>query len=155
MSVKVLKGRETPYPQIPYFQRGRAIAKLTDINSPYASVYYGPLLFALPIPDVDPNQEAPNADYGYALDVTSEKVGGGEIAVVRHPMPGKWAWPLSAPVQLAVKARKFDWKPTDLQPMPKDVVTGGSQAKVLLTPYGCTKFRICMFPVTQESWGKG
>jgi hypothetical protein len=155
MSVKVLKGRETPYPQIPYFQRGRAIAKLTDINSPYASVYYGPLLFALPIPDLDPNHEAPNADYGYALDVTSEKVGGGEIAVVRHAMPGKWAWPLSAPIQLAVNARKFDWKPTDLQPMPKDVVTGGSQAKVLLVPYGCTKFRVSMFPVTQATWGKG
>jgi hypothetical protein len=155
MSVKVLKGRETPYPQIPYFQRGRKIARQTDIDSPYASVYYGPLLFALPIQDQNPNQEAPNADDGYALDVTSEKVGSGGIAVVRPPMPGKWTWSLSAPVQLAVKARKFDWQPTDLQPLPKEVINGGRPAKVLLVPYGCTKFRVSMFPVTQASWGSG
>jgi hypothetical protein len=154
MSAKVEQGRETPYPQIPYFAtpNSRRIAKETGINSPYASVHYGPLLFSLPIPDESPNEEKAGARYQYALDVSPEKAGT-EIAVVRHPMPDSWAWSLDAPLQLSVRAREFDWQPTELLPLPKEPVKGGRPAKVLLVPYGCTKFRVSMFPVSEAAWG--
>ena len=154
MSAKVEQGRETPYPQIPYFTtpNSRRIAKETGIDSPYACVHYGPLLFSLPIPDESPNEEKAGARYQYALDVSPEKAGT-EIAVVRHPMPSQWTWSLDAPLQLAVQAREFDWQPTELLPLPKEPVKGGRSAKVLLVPYGCTKFRVSMFPVSEATWG--
>jgi len=154
MSAKVQQGRESPYPQIPYFTTpdNRRIAKETGIDSPYACVHYGPLLFSLPIPDESPNEEKPGTRYQYALDVSPAQAGT-EIAVVRHAMPGKWTWSLEAPLQLAVKVREFDWRPTDLQPLPKEPVKGGRSVQVLLVPYGCTKFRVSMFPVSEAAWG--
>jgi hypothetical protein len=154
MSVKVEQGRETPYPQIPYYTRpnGRRLGRETGINSPYACVYYGPLLFSLPIPDESPNEEKADARFQYALDVSPAQAGT-EIEVVRHAMPDKWTWSLAAPLQLAVKAREFDWRPTELLPLPKEPVKGGRSARVLLVPYGCTKFRVTMFPISEASWG--
>jgi hypothetical protein len=153
MTSKVTVGRETPYPQIRYFAgpNCRRIAKETGINSPYACVHYGPLLFSLPIPDEDPNRESPGARFQFALDVSPEKAGK-EITVVRQPLPSPWTWPLDAPLQLAVKAREFDWQPTELLPLPKETVKGGRPTKVLLVPYGCTKFRVSMFPVSEETF---
>jgi len=154
MSAKVEQGRETPYPQIPYYTRpaGRRLGRETGINSPYACVYYGPLLFSLPIPDESANEEKADARYQYALDVSPAKAGT-EIAVVRHAMPGRWTWSLESPLQLAVKAREFDWRPTELLPLPKEPIKGGRSAQVLLVPYGCTKFRVTMFPVSEAAWG--
>jgi hypothetical protein len=153
MSAKVEQGRETPYPQIPYFAlpENRRLAKETEINSPYAYVQYGPLLFALAIPDEGPNVEKAGAHFQYALDVSPEQAGK-EIAVVRHPMPSQWTWPLDAPLQLSVQAREFDWQPTELLPLPKEPIKGGQRTKVLLVPYGCTKFRVTMFPVSETAW---
>jgi hypothetical protein len=155
MSAKVEQGRETPYPRIPYFAtpNSRRIAKEPGIDSPYACVHYGPLLFSLPIPDESPNEEKPGARYQYALDVSPEKAGT-EIAVVRHPMPSQWTWSLGAPLQLSVQVREFDWQPTELLPLPKEPVKGGRPAKVLLVPYGCTKFRVSMFPMSEAAWGR-
>ena len=43
--------------------------------APYASVSYGPLLFALPIADTQgPNTPDPAAKWNYALDVQGEKL---------------------------------------------------------------------------------
>jgi hypothetical protein len=153
MSVNMIRGRETPYPRIPYFEKGRSLARQTGINSPYASIYYGPLLFSLPIPDENPNQELPGARYNYALDAAIEKGKTEGVSVIHRAMPAKWTWSLDAPIELSVKAQEFDWRPTDLQPLPKDVVSGGSPAKITLVPYGCTKFRVSMFPVTAKAWG--
>ena len=58
------------------------------------------------------------------------------------PCRSKWTWSLEAPLQLAVKAREFDWRPTELLPLPKEPVKGGRSVQVLLVPYGCTKFRV-------------
>jgi hypothetical protein len=154
MSVEVRRGRETPYPQVPYFQQSRHIARETAIDSPWASIFYGPLLFSLPIPDETPDREAPNARFGYALDV-SPKQAGRDVEVVRRAMPAHWEWQLDSPLQLSVKAREFNWRPTELRPLPKEPVRGGARAKVTLVPYGCTKFRVSMFPVTEESWNGG
>jgi hypothetical protein len=51
------------------------------------------------------------------------------------------------------KARRLlwvesDWKPTALQPLPKQLITDGRPTNVKLVPYGCTKFRVSMFPVS-------
>ena len=46
-------------------------------------------------------------------------------------------------------------KPTDAQALPEAPVSGERPATITLVPYGCTKFRISMFPVTPRAWGKG
>jgi len=151
MNVKVVKGRETPYPQVSYFDNFREMAKDTTINNPYECVYYGPLLFSLAIPDEDPNKEMPDAKFNYALDVNSDSVAN-QIEVIRQAMPVKWNWSPDALVQLRVKVKEFDWEPTENQPLPKEPVKGRTSTQINLVPYGCTKFRVTMFPVTQKSW---
>ena len=69
----------------------------------------------------------------------------------RKPMPAHWDWPLDAPVALTVPAQAFDWQPTDAQALPDKPVTGTAAETIRLVPYGCTKFRISMFPVTSAS----
>jgi hypothetical protein len=68
-------------------------------------------------------------------------------------MPERWHWQLDgAPIQLRAPARRFDWQPTDTQPLPKTPITEGEPATLMLVPYGCTKFRLSMFPVTERLW---
>lgn len=119
---------------------------------PYASVSYGPLLFALPIADTnDYNTPDPDARWNYALD--RQDSAGRSIAVEREPMPAKWDWPLASPVRLRVQALPFDWKPTLEQPLPQMPLAEKTKSQTItLIPYGCTKFRISMFPVTQQLW---
>ncbi len=84
MSVRVRKGFETPYPQIPYFKKSRALSQIKDIHSPYASVFYGPLLFSYPIPELSPNQEMPGIKSSYAIDVRGASPEAGEAHVFRE-----------------------------------------------------------------------
>ena len=143
MRVEIAAGRETPFPRDKYFAK-RSLSQLTDIHNPFVSVSYGPLLFALPIPDADPNEPLPNATYSYALDASS----GREALVLRQAPPAHWSWQLDAPLKLQLPARRFDWRPTELQPLPAAPVEQGQPARITLVPYGCTKFRVSMFPVT-------
>lgn len=148
MSVRILRGHETPYPQIPYFKGSpREISQLTDIHSPYASVFYGPLLFAWPIPDVSPNQEVAGIKFNYAIDVNSDKPGNGEAEVIReeryHNQGGNWS--LSPPIQIGINAREIAWTPKELRPLPENLVSG-TRTRIVLVPYGCTKFGVSMFP---------
>ncbi len=152
MPVTVARGRETSFPAIDYFRKGRRIGRQPVSPSPYASVSLGPLLFALALRDEDPNREAPGARVNYALDIDPGSIAR-DVTVERSAMPAKWNWPLEAPVRLSVRAREFDWQPTDLRPLPAEPVTGGRVARIELTPYGCTKFRVSMFPVTKGMWG--
>lgn len=117
-------------------------------GAPYASVCCGPLLFALPIPDTkDENTPDPSARWNYALDVENP-----EISVERQAMPGRWNWPLKAPVQLRVNAVACDWTPTPENPLPPEpVVKPTLPQRIALVPYGCTKFRVSMFPVFQAT----
>lgn len=120
---------------------------------PYETVYYGPLLFALPIADLDPNRPAPGAKWRFALDNDPQK-NGGDIVVKRHSMGSPWDWTLDAPITLKVPAEQIDWNPTMAQALPHAPVRGGGHGRrmISLIPYGCTKFRVSMFPVTAKAW---
>jgi hypothetical protein len=115
---------------------------------PYASVSYGPLLFALPIPDTkDANTPDSSARWKFALDVQEPN-----LTVQRARLPAKWDWPLAAPLKLRANAVEVAWNP-DAQ-APRLPLLPAAKRKpsepVTLIPYGCTKFRISMFPVTAE-----
>jgi hypothetical protein len=151
MQVEVIDGRENAFPQDKYFlegsSSGRPLAKETEVNSPFRTIYYGPLLFALPIKDINPNEQAPGEKWNYAL-LSKEA---GAIQVSRSKMPAQWTWQIAdAPVKLKVKAATFDWKPTAILPLPKEEVTGVEETDITLVPYGCTKFRISMFPIAKN-----
>jgi uncharacterized protein len=154
MSVAVARGYEREYPESSrvYF-KDRPSANYQRRRLPYETVSYGPLLFALPIPDIDANTPMKNAKWQYALDNDARK-SGRDIAVARKPMPEHWAWPLDAPITLRVPARQFDWRPTEVQALPGAPVDSKHARVIRLVPYGCTKFRISMFPVTPQAWGE-
>jgi hypothetical protein len=119
---------------------------------PYASVAYGPLLFALPIADTtDPNTPDPAARWQFALDVQNPG-----LAVERGAMPARWDWPLEAPLRLRANAVEAAWNPDPKAPrLPAlPVARAKPPERMTLVPYGCTKFRISMFPVTAEVEGR-
>jgi len=123
--------------------------------APYATISYGPLLMALPIADTkDVNTPDLTVKWNYALIADSDKAEG-EMTVARTPMPAKWDWPLASPLVIRVPAVAFDWKPTwakkgERQALPPAVVAPGPKETIALVPYGCTKFRVSMFPVFQS-----
>ena len=151
LSVSIATGYDkNPYSKIKGTFSPRDVAG-GDLR-PYASVHYGPLLFALPIADTNsPNTPDPHATWNYALakqGTLSEDM----ITVERESMPARWDWPLASPLRLRVQAVSFDWKPTMDQPLPSQPVADDKNETITLVPYGCTKFRISMFPVTQQLW---
>jgi hypothetical protein len=122
-------------------------------DAPYASVSYGPLLFALPIADTqDPNTPDPNVNWKYALDVPGD-AWKSDVRVERQAMPDVWNWPLEATLKLQIGAVACDWTPSPENPLPAGPASNrASRETVTLIPYGCTKFRISMFPVTERAW---
>ncbi|MBM4038627.1 MAG: hypothetical protein FJ290_08945 [Planctomycetes bacterium] len=139
------------------FPMSVSVATGCDTNAqgaPYASVSYGPLLLALPIPDTQgPNTPDPAARWKYALDVPSQKPEE-DFAVERQPMPAKWDWPLASPLKLRASGVAIDWNPDPKAPrLPAEPFAkrDGSE-KITLVPYGCTKFRVSMFPVTDRAF---
>ncbi|MCX6226602.1 MAG: glycoside hydrolase family 127 protein [Bacteroidia bacterium] len=120
-------------------------------GAPYASVGYGPLLFALPIPYTT-NENTPDstAKWNYALDTQGE-FPGSDITVERKPMPVRWNWPAESPVKLHINVVSFNW---DGKALPgKPVADNGLIGKKTgLIPYGCTQFRVSMFPVTERTF---
>ena len=152
MAVRIATGHETEYPAAlhGYFHHEPETV-FQSSNLPYASVNLGPLLFALPIPDQDPNTPVAGAKWQYALDIAPARAI--QVPIQRRPMPAHWDWPLDAPLSLAVPVRAFDWQPTNAQALPSGPVAGDRSETIRLVPYGCTKFRISMFPVTPTVMG--
>ena len=152
MEMRLVRGFETEYPMVnrKYFGY-KPDSVFAHRRLPYESITFGPLLFALPIPDLDPNTPAPGARWQFALDNNPKKQGR-DITVERKPMPSHWDWPLAAPLVLKVQARDFAWTPTEAQALPEAPVAGQGAETIALVPYGCTKFRISMFPVTKRAW---
>ena len=109
------------------------------------------MLFSLPIPDINPDKEAPDVKFNYALDVKPEDAAR-MIAIERKEMPEHWDWSLDSPVKLIANAKEFEWKPTENKILPEKPIEKGSVAKIKLVPYGTTKFRVTMFPVTAASY---
>jgi len=132
MSVSVIRGRDN-----------------NAQGAPYASVTYGPLLFALPIADIQgPNTPDPAAKWKYALDVQAA-----DIAVERQAMPATWNWPLESPLKLRANAVPIDWNPAPEAPrLPAEPIAAlEPPERITLVPYGCAKFRISMFPITARA----
>jgi uncharacterized protein len=156
MSPEIVHGRETPFPQLAYFREepSRRISQKLDINSPYASVHLGPLLFALPIKDITPNEASADTNWKYALDAPSGHVAVDSIEVLRKPMARSWRWSLDAPVIVRVRAARFDWQPDEMNPLPPAPVIRTASNWIELVPYGTTKFRVSMFPVTDRLWDR-
>ncbi len=153
MSVRLERGFETEYPASTrnYFDFKSDVV-FQRRRLPYESVHYGPLLMSLAIPDKDPNTPMSVARWQYALANDAGRKGA-DIKIERKPMPAKWDWPLDAPLALHVPARSFDWRPTETQALPGRAVEGDATDTIRLIPYGCTKFRISMFPLTVKAWG--
>ncbi|MGA2032463.1 MAG: beta-L-arabinofuranosidase domain-containing protein [Thermoguttaceae bacterium] len=152
MPVQVVRDYETEFPSaIKQYFAFEPAPLFTKRRLPYASVSLGPLLFALPIADQDANTPLPGAEWRYALDMVAQR-NGSDITVQRGPMPPSWNWPLDAPVTVRVPAQVIDWQPTDAQALPDAPVSGKGPQSIRLVPYGCTKFRISMFPVTPRAW---
>jgi hypothetical protein len=151
MTVSIARGCEGVYPKELREYFSRIPDSLFQPRAlPYASISYGPLLFALPIPEKDNNTPADGAKFGYALDANPSVAG--KIKVARTKMPARWDWPVAAPVTLRVPVCAFDWKPSIVQALPSTPVAGDKSETVTLVPYGCTKFQISMFPVTPKAW---
>ena len=81
-------------------------------DTPYATVSYGPLLFALAIPG---HHGREHARRGFQVELrprfAARRNWPPTITVERRPMPEKWTWQLDAPLKLHVQAKSFDWKP--------------------------------------------
>ena len=138
----------------PYLPERDALHRAGGVRqaAPFAAVSCGPLLFALGIPEApgttDGNTPATDARWTYAL----EDLTGKDIVVERDAMPPRWDWPLTSPLRLRVQGVRCEWRPGDYEPLPLDPVPDGPRETLTLVPYGCTRFRISMFPVTERAW---
>ncbi len=144
-------------------------------DTPYATVSYGPLLFALGIPDAkDANTPDGTFQWNYALDAPEGKAEA-SLVVERQPMPARWDWPFESPLRLRAPACRFDWKPLPRESLPaartasksdvaglqiakvktllpaEPVPAGRAPEQITLIPYGWTKFRVSMFPITERA----
>lgn len=153
MTVVVATGRDINEPG-PYSGEHRAtVVKIPPEDAvdgaPYATVSYGPLLLALPIPDTtDANTPDAAARWQFALDVQNP-----DIKVQRRAMPSRWNWPLASPLVLTANAVAINWSPNLQSPRLPDhpIARQATAQRISLVPYGCTKFRISMFPVTADT----
>jgi uncharacterized protein len=119
-------------------------------GAPYATVHYGPLLFALPIADTtDANTVDASAPWNYALESTGERLGA-DLAVERELMPARWDWPLKSPLKLHAQAVRINWDGNAL-PAKSIPQNPARPERVTLIPYGCTKFRVAMMPITENA----
>ena len=119
------------YPQDPYFiephwGRINTAALDTLAGRTYKYVDYGPLLYALPLYDIDENTVVPGQESAYTMaapDVSDIEVISGK------GMPEHWGWRIEdAPTVLKVPAQ-----------------LDGRDTTITLVPYNCTKFRVSMF----------
>lgn len=149
MEPSVTVGADNCYPRVPYFtkaQWGRYNIAVDDTlgGRPYAFVKYGPLLYSLPLEDIDENTIVPGQEYGYAID-PSAKIEVDDSG----KMPARWAWGLyDAPVKLRIPASLTGWQASQTEPLPREAFPASiPDTTITLVPYNCTKFRVSMFPV--------
>ncbi len=148
MTAEVRSGRDAAAERAYDYAHQATRVTIPEANNtngvPYASVSYGPLLFALPIPDTtDANTPDPSARWKFALDTKDSN-----LVIERTAMPARWDWPLAAPLKMQVNAVPIDWQPDPKVPRLPSLTAGKTSPaeRITLIPYGCTKFRISMFP---------
>lgn len=131
MEAKVYTVEDNCYPQNPYFiephwGRINTAALDTTAGRKYTCVDYGPLLYALPLYDIDENTVVPGQRSDYTLSIQDAS----QIEVVRvGEMPARWGWRIEdVPVLLHVPA---------------------VDTTITMVPYNCTKFRVSMFPAAE------
>ena len=135
MKPTISEWEDNCYPQTGYFIKphwGRINNAALDTlaGRKYECITYGPLLYALPLYDIDENTVVPGQCSDYVLNVQDAT----QIEVVHalNEMPSPWSWRIEdAPVVLYVPA-----------------VTPGSTGNpdtIAMVPYNCTKFRVSMF----------
>jgi hypothetical protein len=156
MYVAVHQGRETGFPHVSYFkdkEGSREISmNMAEISSPYGAVLYGPLVFALPLPDSGANHPILNVPFGYALNLDPDNPDT-HVDILRKELKRPWKWQLKeSPLSITVPALQFDWNPTMLEPLPPQPVQEGEPVHITLLPYNVTKFRVTMFPVSADTW---
>ncbi len=120
----------------------RIVTGICAGGEPFASVLYGPLLFALPIPieGNDLNKPRSGVEWQFALSPESK------MTVETRPMPEKWTWQ-AVPVRIEVPAvpAKFDDFSLPRQP----VENASPSVRLTLVPIGTTAFRVSMFGVAK------
>ncbi len=114
-------------------------------GAPFASVCYGPLLYALPIPHADGNlnQPKPGTEWQYALDPHATAV------AKTQPMPDPWTW-ASAPVQVVISAYPAQFGADDSLPKELSDSTDKTPVEITLQPFATTAFRVSMFAVAKR-----
>lgn len=156
MRVRIEEGHETPFPQIPHFtseylpitqdpngrSKVRPLAHVAGAPSPFRSVLFGPLLFALPLD----REDDPRVNDGFfALPATVDAL---HAEVIRREPARPFRWD-DRPLELVVNGRRIPWTPTEHAPLPPEPVEGGTSVRMRLVPYGATKHRMSMFAATR------
>ena len=131
MHARLYTVEDNCYPQDPYFTephwgRINMAALDTTAGRKYRCVDYGPLLYSLPLYDIDENTVVPGQESRYSLAADNASL----ISVVRTgQMPEHWGW-------------RIEDAPTTLQ---APATLDGRDTTITLVPYNCTKFRVSMF----------
>ena len=123
-------------------------------GAPYASVSYGPLLFALPIPDTQgPNTPDPAAKWQLCARC-ARREGGGRDCRGTSGDAGQMGLAAGISAEAAGRRRGDRLEPGAEAPRlpPEPIAKREPPERITLIPYGCTKFRVSMFPVTERAW---
>lgn len=119
----------------------------------YATVSYGPLLFAMPMQrgnnDAYDNNIGPATEFRYAL--TPHSLDQATVELKDMTLPFAWHY-LQSPVVIHAKGSLVDWAPDKGDP--KLPTTPPATLKpdldIKLVPYGVLAYRLAMFPFVEE-----
>ena len=112
--------------RFPMNPRVRAWRDLNDFGRERRSLYLGPLLFAVVVPEKDDNTPVGSVREPVLPVGFDEKA----ISVVRRPLSRPWNWSVAAPVKLKI--------------------ADADQASIELVPYGCAKLRYSALAIRTE-----
>jgi hypothetical protein len=151
-SVRDLNEAYLPTPIRTVGLRGRCVCHRFAFGGGAADVQAGSgELRAAPRAAHAPRADCLAAKWKYALDVQGEQMED-DIVVERQAMPAKWDWPLASPLKLRANGVAIDWNPAPEAPrLPSGPIAKREPSeRITLIPFGCTKFRVSMLPITER-----
>jgi hypothetical protein len=115
----------------------------------FATVGYGPLLFALPLYD--------KTDWGFDLNegawqefrfaLSKDALKDASVQLNGPHKPFYWAKDYFPPITVTLNLGKIQWEPDKGDPrLPVTCPAPYASQRVTLLPYGCTRYRLAMFP---------